>query len=122
MLLLAHLLSSDVDWNKAEINLKLVVDDEEAAQPAHENVDNLIDELRLGVEVKVIVGNGRPFPQILREESRKTDLIFLGLPEPKETFIEDYKRLISWTEDLHTTVFVLAAADYAYEEVLAENL
>lgn len=122
MLLLAHLLSSDVDWNKAEINLKLVVDDEEAAQPAHENVDNLIDELRLGVEVKVIVGNGRPFPQILREESRKTDLIFLGLPEPKETFVEDYKRLISWTEDLHTTVFVLAAADYAYEEVLAENL
>lgn len=122
MLLLAHLLSSDVDWRKAQINLKLVVEDKEAAQLAHENVDKLVEELRLAVEVKVIVADGRSFIQILREESRKTDLIFLGLPEPKETFVEDYERLISWTKDLHTTVFVLAAADYAYEEVLAEDL
>jgi hypothetical protein len=122
MLLLAHLLSSDVDWDKARVNLKLVVDDEEVAPIAHENVDKLVDELRLGVEVKIIVAHGRSFIQILREESRKTDLIFLGLPEPKETFVEDYERLISWTEDLHSTVFVLAAADYAYEEVLAEDL
>lgn len=122
MLLLAHLLSSDVDWDKAQINLKLVVDEEEAASQAYENVNDLVEELRFEIEVKVIVGNGRTFLQILREESRKTDLIFLGLPEPKETFVEDYERLISWTEGLHTTVLVLAAADYDYEEVLAEDI
>ncbi|MBE9045141.1 Na-K-Cl cotransporter [Pleurocapsales cyanobacterium LEGE 10410] len=122
MLLLAHLLSSDVDWDKSQINLKLVVDDEEAAQPAYENVNNLVEELRLEVEVKVIVGNNRPFPKILRETSRQSDLIFLGLPEPGENFVQDYQRLVSWTKGLPTTVFVLAAADYDYEEVLSEDL
>ena len=121
MLLLAYLLSSNADWNNAQINLKLVVADEAAVQPARENVNGLIEELRLGVEVKVIVGNERPLPQIIRETSQQADLIFLGLPEPKKNFVRDYERLISWTKDLATTVFVLAASDYDYEEVLAED-
>ena len=65
MLLLAYLLSSNAEWGNAQINLKLVVEDEAAVQPARENVNGLVEELRLGVEVKVIVGNERPFPQIL---------------------------------------------------------
>ena len=121
MLLLAHLLSSDLDWRKARINLKLVVDDEEAVQSAYENVNNTIEELRLEIEVKVIIGDGRPFAQVLRETSRQSDLIFLGLPEPGNNFRQDYERLISWTEGLATTVFVMAAANYDYEEVLAED-
>ena len=121
MLLLAYLLSSNADWENASINLNLVVEDEAAVQPARENVNNLVEDLRLGVEVKVIVGNGRSFPQILRETSKQADLIFLGLPEPKKDFARDYWRLMSWTEELATTVFVLAASDYDYEEVLAED-
>ena len=120
MLLLAYLISSDVDWNEARVNLKLVVEDESAAQPARENVNNIVEELRLGVEV-VIVVDERPFPQVLRESSQTADLVFLGLPEPKEDFIRDYTRLISWIEDLPTTVLVLSAPDYDYEEVLNKD-
>lgn len=121
MLLLAYLLSRNVDWNHANVNLKLVVADEAGVQSARDNVNNLIEDLRLGVEVKVIVGEGRPFPQILRETSQQADLIFLGLPEPRENFTQDYERLLSWTAELPTTILVLAASDYDYEEVLTED-
>ena len=121
MILLAYLLRSDPDWNEAQINLKLVVENEAAVAPARDNVNNLVEGLRLGVEVKIIVGDERPFPQILHESSQKADLIFLGLPEPKASFVQDYSRLRSWTEELSSTVFVLAASDYAYEEVLSED-
>ena len=121
MLLLAYLLSSSMDWNNANINLKLVVADEAGAQPARENVNNIIEDLRLEVKVKVIISNDRSFPQILRETSKQADLVFLGVPEPKADFIQDYERLMSWTEELPTTILVLAASDYDYEEVLSED-
>lgn len=118
MLLLAYLLSSDVDWREATINLKLVVEVESAADTARKNVKSLVEELRLGkIEVKVLV-DGRPFPQILRESSQKADLVFLGLPEPDENFVKNYERLLSWTSDLTSTIFVLAASDYAHQKIL----
>lgn len=121
MLLLAYLLSSDLDWNNAQINFKLVVADEIARATAEENVNNLVKELHLGVKVEVIVDDERPFCQILRESSRKADLIFLGLPEPKADFAQHYDRLLSWIADLPTTALVLSASDYSYEKVLTED-
>ncbi len=122
MLLLAYLLSTNADWSNAQINLKLVVADEAGVQPARDNVNSAIEELRLGVQVKVIIAGERSFSQILRETSGQADLIFLGLPEPKENFQADYERLMSWTAELTTTiVFVLSASDYDYEEVLTED-
>ena len=121
MLLLAYLLRSHPDWHNARVNLKLVVEDETEVQQARDHVNDLVKELRVGVEVKVVVSDKRSFPQILRESSRKADLIFLGLPEPTENFVEDYTRLISWTADLPTTVLVLSTSDYSYEEVLSED-
>ena len=104
------------------MNLKLVVDNEMAARGARKNVHKLFDELRLGVQVKVIVSDERPFPQILRESSQQADLVFLGMPEPKIDFVSDYNRLMSWTAELPTTVLVLSASDYSYEEVLIEDI
>ena len=121
MLLLVYLLRSHINWHNARVNLKLVVEDETAVQQARDNVNNLVKELRVGVEVKVVVSDKRPFPQILRESSRKADLIFLGLPKPTENFVEDYTRIVSWTADLPTTVLVLSTPDYSYEEVLSED-
>ena len=121
MLLLVYLLRSHVDWHNARVNLKLVVEDEAAVQQARDRVNHQVKELRVGVDVKVVIAKERSFPQILRESSRKADLIFLGLPEPTENFVEDYTRLISWTADLPTTVLVLATSEYSYEEVLSED-
>ena len=121
MLLLAYLLSSDFDWNDAQINLKLVVDDKVAEQTAKDNISDLIQKLRLGVKVEVIINKEQPFAQIFRESSRQADLVFLGLPEPDADFRQCYDRIMSWIIELPAVVLVLSAKNYSYEKVLAEE-
>ena len=122
MLLLAYLLRSDIDWNKAEIYLKLVVPDEAAAQAARANLESLIQQLRIKAVSQVLVAQGRLFPQILHETSENADIIFLGMRAPGDgdDFTQYYESLQTMAADLPTTIFVLAAPGFAFEEVLTD--
>lgn len=120
MLILAYLLRGDSAWRQAQIYLKLVVNDPTAATAAKTNLDVLIKDMRLGIVPQVIVTDNRPFHQILQESSAQTDLIFIGMATPDANFVEHYESLQSLVGDL-TTMFVLAAPDFAFEEVLIEN-
>jgi len=121
MLLLADLLRNNIDWRSAEIFLKLVVPDEAARQAACTNLDELVQSLRVNVFTQVIVSEGRPFDVTLREASAKADLIFLGMATPGENYSQYYEALQRRTTDLPTILFVLAAPDFAFTEVLAEK-
>ncbi|NER50760.1 MAG: amino acid permease [Symploca sp. SIO1A3] len=123
MLLLAYLLRSDINWTKAEIYLKLVVPDEAAAQAARTNLESLVKQVRIKAVSQVLVAKERPFPQILRETSKNADIIFLGMrkPEDGDDFTEYYKNLQTLAAGLPTTIFVLAAPEFAFEEVLTES-
>ena len=120
MLLLAYLLRTDINWRNAKIYLKLVVPDQEAAAAAKENMSNLSQNLRIDVIPKVIVAEGRSFDEILYSSSRKSDLIFLGMARPSQNFAQYYEKLQDRVSDLPSTVFVLAAPDFAFGEVLTE--
>ena len=120
MLLLAYLLRTDINWRNAKIYLKLVVPDQEAAAAASENVSNLSQNLRIDVIPKVIVAEGRSFDEILYSSSRNSDLIFLGMAKPSKNFAQYYEKLQDRVSDLPSTVFVLAAPDFAFGEVLTE--
>ena len=120
MLLLAYLLRTDINWRNAKIYLKLVVPDQEAAAAASENMSNLSQNLRIDVIPKVIVAEGRSFDEILYSSSRSSDLIFLGMARPSENFARYYEKLQDRVSDLPSTVFVLAAPDFAFGEVLTE--
>ncbi len=120
MLLLAYLLRTDINWRNAKIYLKLVVPDQEAAAAASENMSNLSQNLRIDVVPKVIVAEGRSFDEILYSSSRSSDLIFLGMARPSENFARYYEKLQDRVSDLPSTVFVLAAPDFAFGEVLTE--
>ncbi len=123
MLLLAYLLRSDINWTKAEIYLKLVVPDEAAAQAARTNLESLVKRVRIKAVSQVLVAQGRQFPQILHETSKNADIIFLGMrkPEDGDDFTEYYKNLQTLAAGLPTTIFVLAAPEFAFEEVLTES-
>ncbi|PSN80914.1 Na-K-Cl cotransporter [filamentous cyanobacterium CCP4] len=121
MLILADLLRSDVEWRGANLCLKLVVPDQAAAEQAQANLDRLTDELRIRAEPSVLVANGRPFEDILRESSRSADRIFIGMALPDHDFPSYYKRLLSRVAALPTTVFVLAAPRFKFTQVLAEE-
>ena len=120
MLLLAYLLRTDINWRNAKIYLKLVVPDQEAAAAAQENMSNLSQNLRIAVIPKVIVAEGRSFDEILYSSSRNSDLIFLGMARPSENFDRYYEKLQDRVSDLPSTIFVLAAPDFAFGEVLTE--
>ena len=121
MLLLAYLLRTDIDWHHAQIYLKLVVPDRTAAQAAKTNVDVMMEQLRIGALSQVLVARGRPFNTILHESSKNADLVFLGMATPGDDFTEYYEGLQARTAGLPTTVFVLAAPGFAYNEVLSDR-
>ncbi len=121
MLILAYLLRSNPNWQDAEICLKLVVTDEIGVQAAQANLDNLAKHLRIGALSEVILADGRTFATILKKSSMGADLIFLGMASPGEMFMQSYEKLQHWTENLPTSIFVLAAPGFDFEEVLGEN-
>ena len=120
MLLLAYLLRTDINWRNAKIYLKLVVPDQTAAAAAKDNLEELSKNLRIDVIPKVIIAEGRSFDEILESSSRNADLIFLGMAKPSENFTEYYEKLQARVTNLPSTIFVLAAPEFAIGEVLTE--
>ncbi|USR93132.1 Na-K-Cl cotransporter [Phormidium yuhuli AB48] len=124
MLLLAYLLRTSNQWRGAEIFLKLVVPNEMAAQAARLNLEDMADRLRIGAKTQVIIADGRPFPEILKESSASADLVCLGIAKPDkdmEEFAEYYGRLQKMASGLPTTLFVLAAEGTSFEDVLQQD-
>ncbi len=120
MLLLAYLLRTDINWDNARIYLKLVVPNQAAAAAAKDNLKNFSQNLRIDVIPQVIVADGRPFDEILQQSSRNSDLVFLGMAAPSTDFIDYYEKLQAKVANLPSTVFVLAAPEFAFGEVLTE--
>ena len=126
MLLLAYLLRKDIEWRNAQLYLKLVVSDESAAIAAKENVRNLVEKLRISAVPTILISQGRSFKEILHSSSVDADLVFLGVAKPdrpdRAKFREYYENLQVVASGLSTTVmFVLAAPDFAFQEVLSES-
>ena len=122
MLLLAYLLRTDINWRNARIYLKLVVPDKAAAAAAEDNLQEYIDKLRINdVTPQVLLAQDRPFGEILAQSSRNADLVFLGMATPRENYVEYYENLQAKVIDLPSTIFVLAASDFAIGEVLTED-
>ncbi len=123
MLILAYLLRTSSEWRGAEVNLNLVVPHETAALAATSNLKTMVKQLRIGANPQVIVANDRSFDEILHQSSVGADLVFLGMAKPGETeenFTEYYQRIQERLRGLPSTVLVLAAPDFAFEEVLTD--
>jgi solute carrier family 12 sodium/potassium/chloride transporter 2 len=120
MLILAYLLRTSIEWRGAEINLKLMVNDENAAQAARSNLNHLVQQLRMGATPRVIISEGKSFPEILRQHSKRADLVFLGMaiPQENENYSQYYEKMQKLAEGLPPTIFVLAAPNFAFSEVL----
>ncbi|MEM7553532.1 MAG: amino acid permease [Cyanobacteria bacterium P01_A01_bin.84] len=123
MLLLAYLLRSTIEWRNAQISLKLVVPNQAGAQDARTNLEKMIRQLRISATPYVIVANKLPFERILHESSQNADIIFLGMATPtKQTFTEYYEQMHARTANLPTIIYVMAAPDFAFSEVLSEEI
>lgn len=120
MIILAYLLKNSREWSGATLNIKMVVHSEDASENAKENLTRILSEMRIGFEYQIIVANGENFWDIMVRESANSDLVMMGLAFPKteDGFETYYNQLKDRTQSLKTKVFVLAAQDIKFEEVL----
>ena len=61
------------------------------------------------------------FEEILHESSEGTDLIFMGMAEPNNDFLNYYTSIQNRLKGLPTTILVLAAEDISFGEVLLQQ-
>ncbi len=122
MKIMAYLLQTSLRWQDAQVVLKMMVETEAAAADVRSNIEPIVQRMRTGAELEVIVSEGRSFEQVVHTSSRDADLIFLGMAAPDETndFTAYYETLRAKTEPLPTTVFFLAAEPMAFEDMLID--
>jgi hypothetical protein len=121
MMILAYLLQSSRSWWDAEVHIKMVVDDEHAAEGTKSNLLKIIDKIRTGAKPEVLVSNGRSFDEILHEASHDADLVMMGMAEPDKNFSSYYESIQERLKGLPTTVMVLAAEGISFGEVLMQQ-
>lgn len=85
MILLAHLLTRNWDWQGARVRLIRTVSKEEARESTLEDLRELIEAARVQADPVVVVRND-PFAAVLSDISRDSDCVFLGfdMPQPEE--------------------------------------
>jgi hypothetical protein len=120
MMVLSYLLRTSLPWNNADIRLKKIVQSEQAAESAGRNLSHITQNMRTGARTETIVSNGRPFQEIIHESSQGADLVFIGMAHPPKVddYLEYYRNLRSWSEELPSTIFTLAAEDVSFGKVL----
>jgi amino acid transporter len=124
MMILAYLLSTSLRWRSADVRLKMVARTEAAAEGCRRNLAELVERARVGARFEVLVDDGRSFEKRLAESSAGADLVMMGIREPGEdvaAFADYYEDLQVRTAGLPSTVFVLAAEDLVFGEVLIQR-
>ncbi|MFP4347271.1 MAG: hypothetical protein ACLFQY_03230 [Desulfococcaceae bacterium] len=109
MLLLAHLIAQNDDWRGAVIRAIKVIKDPGGIGHAHDNIQKLLDEMRLNARAMVIAlgDSPKPFEKILAKHSRNADLTILGIrPFDKGQEPEIAARIHKLTENLSTVLLV----------------
>ncbi len=118
MVILSWLLSTSIEWRGSKVTIKMVVPTATAAEGAKVNLEEILLASRTGARAEVLVSDGKPFWEIIKESSLSADLVFLGMAAPDENFQSYYSQLQERSSDLPTTVFVLAAENIEFGEVI----
>ncbi len=83
MMLAAHLMTENWEWENATIRLLRVVENEEGRMPAADALEKIITLSRVKAFQQVIVSDA-PFESVFREYSADADCIFLGYEFPED--------------------------------------
>jgi len=101
------------NWRHANVRLLVVNPVNEEKERIQREIHQVIDNLRIQAEIRIINNQveQRPFYEIIRNESRYSDLVFLGIPELKqgkgEEFVNKTNALCS---EIGTVVLVKASS------------
>jgi len=106
MLLLAHLLKLNREWESAEIRILSLVNTSQVEQQLKKGLIKLLREARIQASVDVIVSDAT-FIETLHKKSGESDIVFVGLPIIEVGGEKEVARnMNAICQGLETTVFV----------------
>lgn len=115
MLLFAYLVSVNPEWSGAEICVRSMATSEMMQYHIEQNLDRMLEENR--IRARTVITPWDPsgnVQELIQEQSRDADLVFLGLREPEPgTELEYADRLTTLVGDLPTVVLVRSAGIFA---------
>lgn len=122
MLALACMVRRSSDWSGARLRLCRIVEKEEARDEAQRTLSAFLTQARVNAEVTVLIQDGRPAFERIREASRDSSLVFLGVRKPDETESDEayatYTRaFLEGTSGLPLTVFAMAAETVDFQGI-----
>ena len=100
-------------WRNAIVRLMVINPDSKGEKRIIKDANKALDNMRMNIEVRVINNENysRPVNQIIKEESKHADLIFLGVaPVIKGKEMEFVKRADELYQDLGTLALVKASS------------
>jgi len=118
MLLLAHIIRQSRPWEGARIRILRLLRTEEGRSGAENHMAQFLKAARVEAEPVVLVSSSpeEPFHSVLRDASRETDLVFLGLRFPEVQEIDRQARDIDRL--LQSTVSTVLARSGEVEDIL----
>jgi len=118
-LLFSKFLSLSPEWNQAHIRLLVVSNDGTKIPYIQRKIDAILSKMRIDVESKIINNQleQRPINDIIRAESKNTDLSFVGLPDDLENidadaFVESTNQLL---HDIGTVILIRVSSVFKKE-------
>ena len=115
MLLFAHLLRMNAEWEKAQIIVHSIVDGSGEREGMAKSLTDLIRSVRIGAKAEVIVrAPHERIGEIIKSESSDADIVFIGLMIPERGEETAYaERLMSLSEGLNSVIFVRNASKFS---------
>lgn len=119
MLLLAHLLHNNREWDGARVRVLSIASNEMTRDTTSRALDQMLATSRIHAEPHVFIRpKDKSIQQIIHEQSRDAEVVFLGLALPPEGDEEKYgQRLAQLSEGLATVFFVRNASSFGGELV-----
>jgi amino acid transporter len=116
MLLLAHLLCLNPEWNDARLTVRSIARSEAERDSQNTGLAELLAETRIEADTEVLYepDADRDVADIMHQRSANADVVFLGLMMPPYGDETRYaERLEQLTSGFHTTIFVRNAGRFA---------
>jgi len=125
MLTLAFQLSRSERWSQSRIVIKRLINDESESNEIFKYLQEFKDEHRIHVELEILVSDGRPPMEMIRERSANASLVLMGLkkPDPEEEpgeYVHYYRKVMNDTRGLPLAL-VLSADNVDFSEIIGIN-
>ena len=116
MLMLAHFIQSNAGWARARVRVVTVVDDPKEIEGRRKALKGLLTAGRVRAEVLVMDGSkeSKPALEVLRQRSKRADLVILGVDRPKTAKVEQW--VLSQSQKTNSLPAVLRVSASALSE------